>query len=214
MDRRGNVRSGKRLPGASRDHDLRFRLGTRTLGVGVMLAMSFSCAKAHAESELVTNDIGIIQYAQASTPSTGLRAVIPPAPGPAPDRFALIDKYKIKGWDISVPGAANSIDQGLFGVREALAEAGNGYLVVENTYFSDNVIHHGHPPGNSRDLQQYAGQLPTYVSQTIPYLTYDLSRYGIPDGQIVIGGNYTSLTGTQAGQTISPLGAELLSNGI
>ena len=38
--------------------------------------------------------------------------------------------------------------------------------------------------------QTYNGQKPTFLSNNVMQLTYDLSRYGIPDGQIVLGGIY------------------------
>jgi porin len=47
--------------------------------------------------------------------------------------------------------------------------------------------------------QVYNGQKPTFFTNNVMQLTYDLSRYGIPDGQIVLGGVYNSDTWAPAG---------------
>ena len=85
------------------------------------------------------------------------------------------------------------MDQGLFGVRNQLAESGIRYFGFSTTTFQDNLIHHGHPPGvdsllpqNSKQ-EQYSGQLPTYTTADTLFVMYDLRRYGVPDGQISVG---------------------------
>ena len=47
--------------------------------------------------------------------------------------------------------------------------------------------------------QAYNGQKPTFFTNNVMQLTYDLSRYGIPDGQIVLGGVYNFDTWAPAG---------------
>ena len=47
--------------------------------------------------------------------------------------------------------------------------------------------------------QAYNGQKPTFFTNNVMLLTYDLSRYGIPDGQIVVGGVYNFDTWAPAG---------------
>ena len=68
---------------------------------------------------------------------------------------------------------------------------------MSSTTFTDTVNRHGLPAGNqfsphSRDNQGYSGQLPTYTTQQTLYVTYDLRKYGIPDGQITVAGQLTS----------------------
>lgn len=121
-----------------------------------------------------------------------------PTPPLQQDPYALADRLKLRGWTVPLPSANNTLDQGLFGVRNALAEKGISYFGFSTSTFQDNVLRHGLPPGNafgphSRDLQQYSGQLPTYTSANTIFIMYDLGRYGIPDGQIAVGG---SLLGT------------------
>ena len=159
-------------------------VGTGLIGCGV------SAERCHAD-EVVTNDAGIMQLAQSavSAPGLGIPATIPPPPGPAPQRFSEIDRLKPnRGWTIPLPGAADTVDQGLFGVRQALADAGFSYLGIESGTFVDNLLRHGGPPGGIRGNQQYSGQRPTYTSSYTQYLAYDLTGYGIPDGQIVVAG--------------------------
>jgi porin len=47
--------------------------------------------------------------------------------------------------------------------------------------------------------QTYNGQKPTFLTNNVMQLTYDLSRYGIPDEQIVVGGVYNFDTWAPAG---------------
>ena len=115
-----------------------------------------------------------------------------------PDTYAHADALKIKGWNIPIPGAGDTLDQGLFGVRNALADDGIGYFGFTNSYFADNVLRHGLPAG-SRQNQLYSGQLPTVFSSNFGYTTYDLSRYGVPNGQIVLGLNFVRTNWTPLG---------------
>ena len=89
-------------------------------------------------------------------------------------------------------------------MRNALADNGISYFGIEAATYSDNLLRHGLPPGNqfapdSRDLQQYSGQLPTYTSVFNMYLLYDLRRYGIPDGQLVVGADLISTNWNPSG---------------
>ena len=136
---------------------------------------------------------GLLQMAQSTvTPVPLPNAIIaPPAPPPGQNPYALADSLKIRGWVIGLPGATDTIDQGLFGVRDKLAQNGISYLGISATTFQDNLLRHQLPAGNyfgkhSRDNQQYAGQLPTYITQNQLYAIYDLQRYGISDGQIYV----------------------------
>ena len=137
---------------------------------------------------------GLTQLAQATvTPVPVPNEVIPPPrrpPGQNP--YALADSLKIRGWIIPTPNAAATLDQGLFGLRNELAENGISYFGISATTFQDNLLRHALPAGNyfgkhSRDNQLYNGQLPTYITQQQLYMMYDLQRYGIPDGQIQLG---------------------------
>ncbi len=149
---------------------------------------------------------GVMQLAQGLvTPLPTLNAIIPPPePPPGQNPYALADKLKIQGWIIPTPGAADTVDQGLFGVRNKLAENGISYFGISATTFQDNLLRHALPAGNrfgkhSRDNQLYNAQLPTYITQEQFYAMYDLQRYGIPDGQIQLGFSLMSTNWNPAG---------------
>ncbi len=137
--------------------------------------------------------------AQTATSEPGL-SVVPPAAGSTPPAspYAAVDDLKLKGWNLPLPGAADTIDPQLFGLRQDLADAGIGYFGFTNSYFADNLLRHGLPIG-SRQNQLYSGQLPTGFTSNYFYMTYDLSRYGIPDGQIVLGATFVKTTWTNLG---------------
>ncbi len=139
-----------------------------------------------------------VQLAQANSGGTSSQPLIPiTAPNPVTNPYKAADDLKIRGYNIPFPFAVDTLDQGAFGLRNALAAEGIGYTGISSTTFTDNVIRHQLPAGNqfgphSRDNQAYSGQLPTYTTQETLYLTYDLRKYGIPDGQITVAGQITS----------------------
>lgn len=130
-----------------------------------------------------------VQLAQASNPFPTLQTTVPPPPR-VEDEFGIYDPLRLKGWTVPLPPPEDTIDPSLFGLRKDLADLGIGYVGFTNDAFQDNILRHGLPaPGvRGRQNQLYNGQLPTYQSINFGYLTYDLGRYGIPDGQIVLGG--------------------------
>ena len=115
-------------------------------------------------------------------------AVSPPAiftsgTTPPPD----FESLRIKGLNISLPGPQDTIDPDFAGIRSSLASLGIGYIGYSNNFLYNNLL----PAERSTfGLQIYNGQKPTFFTNNVMQLTYDLSRYGIPDGQIVLGGIY------------------------
>ncbi len=156
---------------------------------------------------LTANEAGIIQLAQGTTVApVGLPSAIiaPPALPPGQNPYALADSLKIRGLAIPLPGAADTLDLGLFGVRNALAENGISYVGISATTYQDNLLRHQLPAADyfskhGRENQLYAGQLPTYTTQTTLYAMYDLQRYGIPDGQFTFGVQTLSTNWTPGG---------------
>ena len=164
-------------------------------------------AKPALADGLIVNEPSIMQLAQGSTVApVGLPNVniAPPSLPPGQNPYALADSLKIRGLAIPLPGAADTLDQGLFGVRNALAEKGISYIGISATTFQDNTLRHGLPAADffsphGRENQLYAGQLPTYTTQTTLYAMYDLQRYGIPDGQLTFGVQTLSTNWTPGG---------------
>ena len=136
---------------------------------------------------------------QATPPVAGSGAggatyTLKPSPPLSQDPYAQADQMKLRGWIVPLPGAADTLDQGLFGVRNDLAQNGISYFGFSTSTFQDNLIRHALPAGNafgphSRDNQVYAGQLPTYTTANTLFVMYDLRQYGIPDGQIAASGS-------------------------
>ncbi|WGR97883.1 carbohydrate porin [Bradyrhizobium sp. ISRA443] len=101
------------------------------------------------------------------------------------DPYAKFEKLRERGLVVSIPGPADTITQDEGGVRSALAEVGIGYVGWTQYLFVDNVL-----PNAARSTianQLYSGQNPTYYTQNFLMVTYDLSQFGIPDGQIIVG---------------------------
>ncbi len=90
-------------------------------------------------------------------------------------------------WNVPLPGPSDTVSQNLFGFGNRLNDLGIGYILYTNTFFEDNLLRHALPVNNSRGNQLYAGQEPTVATFNFLYTTFDLNRYGIPDGQIALG---------------------------
>ena len=110
--------------------------------------------------------------------------------------------YEWKGVNINLPPPSATVDGDLFGFRQKLADDyGIGYIGFSVDTFYDNLLRHDH-----HGEQAYIGQKPTSLSESFFALTFDLSRYGIPDGQIVAGASYVSTSWNAIGPTVVNLG--------
>ncbi len=116
--------------------------------------------------------------------ATGHAAEVAENPAaPTPD----FDALRIKGLTITLPGPSDTIDPDFAGIRSSLAALGIGYIGYSNNNFWDNMLP---AERNTFGRQVYSGQTPTFLTNNVMQLTYDLRRYGISDGQIVVGGIY------------------------
>lgn len=111
---------------------------------------------------------------------------------PRADKFAKFERLRIKGYAIGLPGPADTVDQDKGGLRSALAEIGIGYVGWTSFFFVNNLLPNAAKSSIANQL--YSGQNPTYYTQNYLMVTYDLSRYGIPDGQIVVGTQHQAWT--------------------
>jgi porin len=127
------------------------------------------------------------------------RAVSPPVIStPSPD----FESLRVKGLNIALPGPEDTIDPDFAGIRSSLAALGIGYIGWSNNNFYNNLLPHEQ---NTFGQQTYNGQKPTFFTNNVMQLTYDLSRYGIPDGQIVLAGVYNFDTWEPAGPNAESL---------
>lgn len=99
--------------------------------------------------------------------------------------FAKFDNVREKGIWLNKPGPADTIDQDKGGVRSALADIGIGYVGWTQNSLIDNRM-----PNASKSTvfnQRYIGESPTFGTVNSMIVTYDIGRFGIPDGQITVG---------------------------
>ena len=104
----------------------------------------------------------------------------------AAKRYATLSP---KGLNIELPRALDSVDGEAGGLRSWLADYGIGYFGMNVTNAANNVL-----PASSRGLngvQQYNGQKFTVSNTSFLGVTYDLSRFGIPDGQLFVASELT-----------------------
>jgi porin len=117
---------------------------------------------------------------------------------PTPDFEVL----RIKGLTVALPGPQDTIDPDFAGIRSSLAALGIGYIGYSNNNLFDNTL----PAERTTFGQQvYNGQKPTFFTNNVMQMTYDLSRYGISDGQVVVGGIYNFDTWERGGPNASSL---------
>lgn len=169
------------------------------LGALAMNAWSVQAAEQAAASDV----------SQVTPPSSAL-----PESSTAPDAskqtssgaraFALDAKYGYKGWIVPFPSYGDTLTQDFGGWRSKLASYGFGFSIQGSSIFQDNVLNTpsripstGFAPCGPNSLgygcaggRSYFGQRPSAMFANSAYLTYDMSRYGIPDGQIAVGGNF------------------------
>ncbi|QHO78004.1 carbohydrate porin [Bradyrhizobium sp. CCBAU 051011] len=101
------------------------------------------------------------------------------------DPFAKFENLREKGMWLNIPGPADTIDQDKAGVRSALADVGIGYVGGTVVSVIDNQLPNAARATTANQL--YMGQNPTFSTVSFMIVTYDLSRFGIPDGQIIVG---------------------------
>lgn len=113
------------------------------------------------------------------------------------DPFAKFDHLREKGIWLNIPGPADTIDQDKDGVRSALADLGIGYVGWTQNTLIDNRM----PNAFKSTIfnQRYIGESPTFGSVNSMIVTYDLGRFGIPDGQITVGAEQQYWTWKPAG---------------
>ena len=99
--------------------------------------------------------------------------------------------YRVKGWNIPFPSYKDTILQDYGGWRSTLAKYGFGLTAFD---FASNATNLLNTPRSNNGQQAYWGQRPSYLNTTYLWLTYDMSQYGIPDGQIVVVGNWDRST--------------------
>jgi len=105
-----------------------------------------------------------------------------------------------KGWNIPAPSFADTVTQDDGGMRSTLAKYGIGFIDVNISGFGDNLLNYPTSGVGPRNLpsgtsdQQYWGQRPSLANYSEFQFTYDLTQYGIPDGQFQFGASISGST--------------------
>jgi porin len=138
---------------------------------------------------------------------------VPPSPAPgavtltvAPDsaaRAAAINAtLGYRGWNVAWPSFADTLSQDAGGYRSTLALYGFGFLTYNIAIAGDNLLNTPRTvpsnfpvkcPAEANELgklcagnRAYYGQRPDYDESETFALTYDTSRWGVPDGLLTM----------------------------
>ncbi|HEV2840394.1 MAG TPA: carbohydrate porin [Chthoniobacterales bacterium] len=121
------------------------------------------------------------------------RSVSAAEPASSQPSFGEMDKMSgVKGWNIGFPSFGDTLTQDYGGWRSSLALAGIGLIQYNSERFQANVLNT--PREGPRlnpfyeSAQIYWGQKPSFSNTNVLVLTYDLSRFGVPDGQLQFSG--------------------------
>jgi len=113
--------------------------------------------------------------------------------------IAEMDKMSgIKGWNLTFPSFGDTFLQDYGGWRSSLSSVGIGLIEYNVTRFQTNML--DTPREGPRfnpfyeSTQSYWGQKPSFNNFSVLVLTYDLSRFGVPDGQLQYSGFSTYST--------------------
>jgi porin len=103
----------------------------------------------------------------------------------------LDDKLTMKGWDFAFPGFEEGIWGDAGGLRTQLGRAGIGFIETSRLIYEKNTL--GTPRnasakdnGTYPDGKAYIGEDNTFVTTSNLWITYDTSRWGVPDGQLIL----------------------------
>jgi porin len=175
-------------------------LGLMTFGVAAVAQAADSPAPA-AET---------VQVAETDTPS-GNRVPVDQIPAHTPPAKArtckdLDDLGGIRAWIIPFPSVCNTLVQDNWELRSKLADVGVGFLVLNASIFSSNLLAESSAVrGTNR--QYFGGQRATGRSNTSLWITYNLDKIGIHDGQLVVGGTLVRDTWQPQGPVSMPVNA-------
>jgi porin len=173
--------------------------------VAVASAIPFLCtgnaAPWWATSDLTTGNVQatIGTYSRVTAPVNSVQTAGDLAVASSPVSFADMDKMSgVKGWNIGFPSFGDTLTMDYGGWRSTLASAGIGLIEYNSTRFQANVLDTPRegPQFNPiyESAQNYWGQKPSFANFSVMVLTYDLSRFGVPDGQLQFAGINTYAT--------------------
>ncbi|WBO21297.1 carbohydrate porin [Sphingomonas abietis] len=151
-----------------------------------MLALSCVAAPAVAQS-------------QRDQSASEAPAAVQPTPSPVlpvqsanatPGPYQTYDALAMRGWERPLPKSGDTLLGDKLGVRDALADAGIGFIGFASNAIQYNFLQND---GGYKGRQLYNAQkLTRNVSNAAIFATYDLGRIGITNGQFIFSALYTS----------------------
>jgi porin len=173
-------------------------------GSGIRFLCAENAAPWWATNDLTTGNvqgkIGTLSCVtapnNAATASDNLTA--------ASSQWSLAEMDKVlglKGWNYNFPSFGDTVTQNWGGWRSSLASVGIGLIELNITRFQANMLDTPRegPRFNAffESKQNYWGQKPSFADLSGLALTYDLSRFDVPDGQLQLAGivNYATYEG-------------------
>lgn len=187
-----------------------------TVGITLALSLATVAASSPALAQAMKSAVTDNQSVDANHNGSQLEAQYGTVPdvsiqgnagGASPARFD--STLGVKGWNFPFPSMGDTLLQDAGGFRTALAKYGFGFLEFNVTVGGLNALNTpDRVPGSSyvpslgmslpypactgtsgpvcAGGQTYFGQRPSYYNASLAYMTYDMSRWGVPDGQIAI----------------------------
>ena len=154
------------------------------MGVGILaLTTHVADAQTSTSASTLAQTQATSNAPVASTVGT-LPGLTPSSAGNTVGASPTAPINKWYGININLAPPENTLDGNLGGLRQKLSDDyGIGYFGFSLDTMYSNVLHSAKRTNNQ---QLYNGQSPTGQSVNFYGLTFDLTRYGIPDGQIVV----------------------------
>jgi porin len=123
----------------------------------------------------------------ADIPQAGLTPAIDASTAVSEQSPSDLDNvYGLKGWNIHFPSFGDALLQDDGGFRSTLAQYGIGFIAYDLNLSAVNVLD---TPRTNHGRQAYWGQTPSDVNVFNLYVTYDLGKFGFPNGQLQIAGS-------------------------
>jgi porin len=181
------------------------RLSGLALGVLALHALSATAASAASGgADEPSTQAAEVQAPAAAVPEAKDARPVKAEPSSNERAYMLDARYGYKGWIVQFPSFGDSLvgDDGYW--RTNLAKHGFGFSVQGVAIFQSNVLDRpsripstGYAPCGPNNLdyscaggRSYFGQRPSLMVANSAFLTYDLSQYGVPDGQLALGVNF------------------------
>jgi porin len=133
------------------------------------------------------------------TSAGGAPAAVQPTPSPtlpvqtaqaSPSPYQRYDALAMRGWERPLPKSGDTLLGDKLGVRDALADAGIGFIGFASNAIQYNFLQND---GHYKGPQVYNGQKFTrMVSNAAIFATFDTSKIGIDNGQFIFSALYTS----------------------